>query len=218
MPSATAASQRMQGLYRYMADAASFVDCQTGKRVPVAQEGDNAALQSAYGAARSAPGAPVLATVEGRVLPRPKMDGVGEEPTLIVDRFVEIASQPQCITARTIATLENTYWTLVSLRGRPVTVAERQPEPHLMLQSDQKRVTGSTGCNRLAGSYSIEGERLVLGRTASTRMACVQGMEQEGSFLDALAAVTRWRVDGQQLHLMDDRGDTVASFESRPPR
>src|SRR5688500_15121011 len=81
MPSATAASQRMQGLYRYMADAASFVDCQTGKRVPVAQEGDNAALQSAYGAARSAPGAPVLATVEGRVLPRPRMDGVGEEPT-----------------------------------------------------------------------------------------------------------------------------------------
>ena len=46
-------------------------------------------------------------------------------------------------------------------------------------------------------------------------MACPQGMEQERAFLDALSAVARWRVDGQRLDLLDERGGTIAQFESR---
>jgi hypothetical protein len=58
------APQRLQGLYSYMADAGFFVDCASGRRLPVAQEGDNAALESAYARARSTPGGKLLATVD----------------------------------------------------------------------------------------------------------------------------------------------------------
>lgn len=86
----------LRGLYRYMADAASFTDCATGRRLPVAQEGDNLALERAYLAARAAPGAPLLVTVQGRVLDRPRQEGTGVEPALVVDRFIAVAPSAQC--------------------------------------------------------------------------------------------------------------------------
>jgi heat shock protein HslJ len=115
----------------------------------------------------------------------------------------------------TTASFENTYWKLVALRGKPVEVAQQQREPHLILQPAQKRMAGSGGCNRLAGSYTLDDDRVSFGRVASTRMACAQGMEQESAFLDALSAIKRWRVEGQHLDLMDERGEVIAQFESR---
>ena len=61
-----------RGLYRFAADAATFKDCASGARLPIAQEGANVVLEQAYlrlfSAGDSNPG--VLATVAGRVLPR----------------------------------------------------------------------------------------------------------------------------------------------------
>lgn len=52
----------MRGMYFYMADAATFTDCATGKRVSVA---NNATLERGYLAARKASDKPVLLSVEG---------------------------------------------------------------------------------------------------------------------------------------------------------
>src|SRR5574341_322403 len=46
----------VRGMYSYMADAGIFTECRTGKKFPVAQEGDNAALEAAYLKARQQPG------------------------------------------------------------------------------------------------------------------------------------------------------------------
>ena len=89
-------ARRMRGLYRYMADAASFFDCASGDQFPVVPEGANAALQAAYVAARSAPGAPALATVDARVVMRAVEDGGTPRPMLQVERFVAIAPQSAC--------------------------------------------------------------------------------------------------------------------------
>lgn len=113
------------------------------------------------------------------------------------------------------ASLENTYWKLVSLRGKTVVVAERQSEPHFILQREPKRVAGSSGCNRLLGAYTLDGDKLSFGRTAGTMMMCTQGMQQERAFLDALAEVVRWRIDGQRLLLFDAGGRMIGEFESR---
>jgi uncharacterized lipoprotein NlpE involved in copper resistance len=83
----------MRGMYSYMADAGWFVDCRSGVRLAVAQEGDNAALEAAYSKDQSMPGAPLLATVEGRVEDRMPMEGSGLRPTLIVEKFIAIASE-----------------------------------------------------------------------------------------------------------------------------
>ena len=38
----------MTGMYHYMADAGSFTECRSRRRMPVAQEQDNAALEATY--------------------------------------------------------------------------------------------------------------------------------------------------------------------------
>ncbi|MGH7332248.1 MAG: copper resistance protein NlpE N-terminal domain-containing protein [Candidatus Rokuibacteriota bacterium] len=77
-----------RGMYMYLADAGLFTECLTGQRWPVAQEGANATLEAAYLRARLSPGALLLASVEGRVAIRPRVEGPGTQPTLIVDRFL----------------------------------------------------------------------------------------------------------------------------------
>jgi putative lipoprotein len=112
------------------------------------------------------------------------------------------------------AALENTYWKLVDLRSSTVAVAEKQREPHLILHPEGHRLTGSGGCNRLVGSYTLEGQKLAFGRAAGTLMACPQGMEQERAFLDALARVQGFSIRGQQLELVDVQGTALARFEA----
>ncbi|SPX12005.1 copper homeostasis protein (lipoprotein nlpE) [Escherichia coli] len=52
----------LRGMYFYMADAATFTDCATGKRFMVA---NNAELERSYLAARGHSEKPVLLSVEG---------------------------------------------------------------------------------------------------------------------------------------------------------
>jgi len=213
-------ARRLRGLYRYMADAASFFDCASGDQFPLAEDGANVTLQRAYLAARPTPGAPLLATVDARIVMRAAEGGGTPRPVLQVEHFVAIAAQAQCEAPPSsgAASLENTYWKLTTLRDKPVAAADRQREPHLILQPAQHRVAGSGGCNRIAGGYTLAGDRLTFGRTAGTMMACVDSMEQERAFLDALSTVARWRVDGQRLELLDERGEVLLRFEAVYPR
>jgi heat shock protein HslJ len=101
------------------------------------------------------------------------------------------------------------------LGGEAVAVADGQREPHFILQPEQKRVAGSGGCNRLMGSYTLDGDRLALNQMAGTKMACPQGMDVEQAFHAALGKVASWRIDGETLELFDATGTLVAQFESR---
>src|SRR5262249_47475861 len=130
---------RMRGLYTYMADSGWFTECITGMRLPVAKEADNAALETAFLNARPAPGAALLATVDGRIAQRQPMEGPGPRPTLVPDRFVSIAAEPDCGTAPAAASLVNTYWKLLRLGGEAVTVGAEQHEPHFILLTPESR-------------------------------------------------------------------------------
>ena len=81
---------RMRGEYRYLADAGSLTECQTGMRFAVAQSKDNAALQRAYTKARSAPGAPLLVTLDGTLTRRARAEGKGMQNVVIVDTFDQV--------------------------------------------------------------------------------------------------------------------------------
>jgi heat shock protein HslJ/uncharacterized membrane protein len=76
-------------------------------------------------------------------------------------------------------------------------------------------VSGSSGCNRFTGSYTLSGEGLTFGDMASTRMACpMPQMETEQRFLDLLAKITRATPgDNAQLRLM--AGDDQAMVLDR---
>ena len=71
-----------------MADAARFRNCRSELGWPVAMSADYQALERAYTARRAAPGSDLLVTLQGRIEERPKMEGPGTEPTLVVEKFV----------------------------------------------------------------------------------------------------------------------------------
>ena len=205
----------MRGMYKYFADAGRFTECLTRRNWPVAHEQDNAALESAYSKTRRQPGEELLVNVESRVAMRPKMEGEGQQPTLVVERFIGVWPGETCGARFATEPLENTYWKLTRLGETAVTVAPQQREPHFILNPTSRRVGGSGGCNRLTGSYELTGDTLRFGKMAGTMMACVDGMDTEKAFLDALGQVNKWKIKGQHLELFDAAGKLVVRFEAR---
>ncbi len=206
---------RMRGMYRYQADAGWFVDCATGQRLAVVQEADNAALERAYGRDRSAPGEELQVTVEGRITTRPRIEGIGQEPALIVERFVESRAGERCGTGLVTSSLEATRWVPTRLWNEAVTIAPGTREPYVTFDGTSGRMTGFGGCNRFSGTFKRSGDSLRLGPAASTRMACPSGAFSEQGFFDALQAARSWRVLGTGLELYDESGAIAARFEAR---
>ncbi len=204
----------LRGMYRYMADAGLFLDCETGKQWPVAMEADNAALERGYGKARVEPGSPLLVVVEGRLEPRRKMDGEGTETMLIVERFVRTRPGEAC-EGMIEVTLEDTYWALIELNGKPIARPPTDRAPYLELSSKKSSAFGFGGCNRFFGSYEATEQSLKLGALGATRMACPEGMDREQELFTALAATTGYEIRGSELLLFSDE-TLVARFEARP--
>jgi len=125
------------------------------------------------------------------------------------------ASSPPAAGRNSAASLEDTDWKLTHLGKAAVTVASPQNEPHLTLNSESHRVSGSGGCNRLMGSYERNGNELTFSQMASTMMACPEGMDTEKAFLHAIEEVKTWKVTQRKLELFDAGGNAVARFEAR---
>jgi copper homeostasis protein (lipoprotein) len=209
----------MSGVYRYFADAALFTECRTGLRLPVAQEADNVALERGYLAVRREPGEEVLVMVEGLIALRPGMDSDTLQPTLVVERFISAAPGETCAARAATgqpaaAPLVGTTWKLVALDDKPISVQDDERVPTLFLDLADHRVSGSGGCNRFGGSYTLAGTRLSFGVLFSTKMACATGMDLEQSYFAALEKVRSWRVSGRRLELYGAGGELQAGFEA----
>jgi heat shock protein HslJ len=203
------------GMFTYMADAAVITLCADGGRLPVAMEADYKALEAAYLKERQQPGQPLLVTVEGLIAPRPSMETTQPpRPTLVVERFVNIWPRETCGNPLVDSPLRGTYWKLVRLSDATVRVAEKQREPHLIFANTELRLSGSGGCNRVTGSFEVDGDKLRLRGMAGTMMACPAGMEQERHFLQAMTTVERYRIRGSHLELLEAAGTVVARFEA----
>ena len=117
--------------------------------------------------------------------------------------------------AQVQAPLLNTYWKLRQIGDGPhVSAFDNQPEPHLVLETGSGRFHGAGGCNRLRGSYSLDGRWLRFSAVGGTRMACVQGMRREQLLLATLAQVRSYAVQGQKLVLSDAEGRALLRLEA----
>ena len=115
------------------------------------------------------------------------------------------------------ANLEGTTWLLQTLGGEPAPVGANGKPVDFQLQADEKRVSGFSGCNRYTGSYSREGTAkrgspLSFGPLAGTMMACSEGGDLERAYLDSLANVTAYILEGDRLSLLAG-DDVVATFQ-----
>jgi copper homeostasis protein (lipoprotein) len=208
----------MRGMYRYFADAGVFTECLTRRKWPIAQEKDNAALESAYAKARLTPGEELLVNVEGQVAVWPKIEGQGAQPTLVVERFGGVWPGETCGARFSPVPLENTYWKLTRLGGKAVTVTTNQSEPYFVLDNKTKRIAGFGGCNRFTGTYQQTGDRITFGKIAMTFMACPEEMDTERDFVGALEQVRSWKILGDHLELFDSSGSLLARLEARAPK
>lgn len=204
----------MRGMYRYMADAALFEECRTGLKLPIAAEGDNAALETAYAAVKHEPGAPVLASLEGSIAPRPAMEGDELVQTLVVDKFLRFWPNESCGARGVMHELASTRWVLTRLNDEPIDARSLGREPFLALESQERRVVGFAGCNRIIGGYEADDTKIRFTQLAMTRMACPHSAF-ESTFEQALNAAAGWKISGSHLELYDAGGAVVARFEER---
>lgn len=111
--------------------------------------------------------------------------------------------------------LRGVEWRLVRLGDE--TLPER-PALTLRFASD-RRLSGQSACNRIAGGYRLTGEGLTLSNLASTRMACdADRMALEARYLALLGKVARFDLDPQnRLQLITSDG-TVLLAEPEPGR
>jgi copper homeostasis protein (lipoprotein) len=213
--SRSAPDTEMRGMYVYMADAALFTECVTGKRYPVAFEGDSVSLERAYLEVRQQPGVEVLVSLEGRIAERPAMEGNQTEPSLVVERFISVWPGETCGARGSVSELENNYWKLTRLGDQPIPTFDGQREPHLVFHSEEGRVAGTGGCNQMSGGYEVDGTSIAFGLMASTMMACPDGNDVDQVLMAALEKATSFRKTAHHLELLDDEESVVARFEAR---
>lgn len=80
--------------------------------------------------------------------------------------------------------LTSTAWRLVKFDGKVIdsSTFARTPEVRFWVGS---KVTGNDGCNLITGTYSVQGDRILFGNIAGTKMACMNtNYENYNKFLN----------------------------------
>ena len=109
-------------------------------------------------------------------------------------------------------------WALTEAAGHPVTPTGNAREAHLLF-FPPSRMSGSTGCNRLTGTFELTGTgRITFSPLATTRMMCVEpaAAQTETRMVQALATVQSYYVTDAALELRDGTSKVVARFHATP--
>lgn len=97
-------------------------------------------------------------------------------------------------------------WSIRTIDGRPL----EGDQPATIAFADG-RVSGTTGCNRISGTYEVAGDVVTIGPLATTRMACPPPlMARETALLAALTGpLTATAGAGGELTLKAGTGTTI---------
>ena len=111
--------------------------------------------------------------------------------------------------------LQETYWKLTELMGKPAVISERmKKEIFIILKKEGSRVQGFSGCNTIMGLYELkEGNRITFSGMASTMMACPD-LATESEFNKMLGTVDNYSINGNLMTLNKARMAPLARFEA----
>lgn len=128
-----------------------------------------------------------------------------------------IPSGPSNVLSQVVsaASLEGVQWNLAAIGTQPYTWEPNGRGAGLYFNAAERRISGSTGCNRIMGSYERSGSNglHIAAPLGMTRVACDTATTQtEGALLQALAAVASFQINGDTLVLLDRSGAEVARF------
>jgi heat shock protein HslJ len=123
--------------------------------------------------------------------------------------------------------LTGIHWQLAAMGETPVVAGSVVS----IMFGDDSSVSGTGGCNRFSGTYTVSSNMLTFSPLASTRMACVDAAasQQETAFFAALEAangyaladdgLTIWYGDGQEMRLVATLAGTqwqLAALDGAP--
>jgi heat shock protein HslJ len=104
-------------------------------------------------------------------------------------------------------------WSLSELAGKSLVTGSGITA---QFSSDGK-VSGSAGCNRYSGSYTVSGNTITFpAPLASTMMMCDTAvMDQETAYLNALSQAQTYSVKTDQLTFFDSAGSTLGVYNAQ---
>lgn len=115
----------------------------------------------------------------------------------------------------TVADLQETYWKLTELMGKPVgpTPADSK-EIHIKFRANQNQFEGFGGCNGMGGTYELKaGNRIKINRIISTQIACRQ-LDTENKLREILEMVDNYSLTAKTLSLNRAKMAPLARFEA----
>lgn len=102
----------------------------------------------------------------------------------------------------------HTKWELTVLDGQAVWMEK----PIYLELTDDNKVGGFVGCNRLGGAYTIEnGNQIRFSQLITTRMACPE-LSLENEVLKMLNTIDNFTIDNEKLMLSIGRSEPLATF------
>jgi heat shock protein HslJ len=109
--------------------------------------------------------------------------------------------------------LTGKVWALTELAGK-------QPAAGVGISAEfgsDGKVSGSAGCNRYSGTYTVSGNSITISSSmATTMMMCDESvMEQESAYLKALAEAKTYAVKGDQLTLTGADKTSLAIYKAQ---
>ena len=109
--------------------------------------------------------------------------------------------------------LTGKVWALTELKGMPP-VADTGISAQF---SPDGKISGSAGCNRYSGTYTVSGSSITISSSiASTMMMCDDAiMEQENAYLKALPEAKTYEIKGDQLTLTGADKTSLASYKAQ---
>ncbi len=110
--------------------------------------------------------------------------------------------------------LTGTQWTLTELNGKGP--ENDTPQAYIKLDDKTGRIEGSGACNRLMGSYEVNGHALHFKQVATTMMACPGDVtNQEHGLLAALGETESYHIHNSTLTLLGRDAKVLARFEAQ---
>ncbi|MFZ0408596.1 MAG: META domain-containing protein [Cyanobium sp.] len=115
------------------------------------------------------------------------------------------------------APLRGVTWLQAPAASQPVSPQAARQEVKLRLDPLTPMVTGSADCNRLQGTYRLQGDQLSFSTMDSTMLQCEpEVMADERRFLADLQRVRGWRFVDRTFELLDASGAVLLKLETRP--
>ena len=118
-----------------------------------------------------------------------------------------------CFDTESPMVLKNTQWGLTAIKGEASENIAHQPEVHLVFHINDNSFHGSDGCNRIHGTYILEGDYFSFGDIISTKMYCEEGMAQGQDFLQQLKKVNGARILNDTLILFRNNKELLRLVE-----